>query len=158
MVELICLLGMGYPHAGSLWCPQTLVGCLLSDDSALWLCLHTLGWDRQWILQRDSGSGLWPPYATGCHECSSCLSPTVLAVTLLLWVGRFCRLWCPGGCASLLKTSASANVDKGSIACLSSHTHSANWHGSPDIGGEAFSTQCCHAFAYARVFCGCFIQ
>ena len=59
---------------------------------------------------------------------------------------------------SSLKTSASINVVRGSIASLSSCTHSTNWCGSPGIGSQAFSAQCCNALVYARVFCGCFIQ
>ena len=46
--------------------------------------------------------------------------------------------------ASSPKTLASVNIIRGSIISLSSHTHSANWHGSPDIGGWAFSAQCCN--------------
>ena len=52
--------------------------------------------------------------------------------------------------ASSLKTSWSVNMVRGSMASLSSWTHSASWHGSPAVGSLAFSTQYCSTLAYAK--------
>ena len=52
---------------------------------------------------------------------------------------------------SLPKTLASMNVVRGSTVSLSSCTHSTNRHGSPGIGGQAFSAQCCNTLAYVRI-------
>ena len=56
------------------------------------------------------------------------------------------------------RTSSSINVIKGLMHLLGSLTQSTNWHGSPGCRGLATLAKCYRAFAYARVFSGCFNQ
>ena len=57
---------------------------------------------------------------------------------------------------TLPKTLASVNIINSSILSLNCQTHLANWHGSPSIGGQAFSAQCCKAFIYNQGLFGLF--
>ena len=60
--------------------------------------------------------------------------------------------------ASSQRTSSSVNINRGSMASLNSHTHSANHSGWPGMGSWAFSTQNCNALAYTGVLWGSFMQ
>ena len=152
------------PPAGTLQSPWNLVGTFAVGQLCSPAVSLPSGW-RQWTCCRGGGYGLWPFYIVVCCKRTPGVGLWFLLQVLLPGVGRFSGPRCPRGCyfiqcegASSPKTFASVNVIKGSVASLSSCTHSANWCGSPGMGGWVFSTQCCNVLAYAKVFCGCFMQ
>ena len=128
----------------------------------LWLS-SGLGWVMDlllgWWLWVSNGlchgppqTYLWPkPYGSCCSFIPKKLGDT----GCILWEDVILNQW-EGGVSS--RTSASVNMVRGSMACLSSSMLSISWQGLPGSSSWAFSIQYCSALVYARVFWGCFMQ
>ena len=117
---------------------------LLCDGAPQWhLCpLAGNGW---WSHHKGGVSGLWLPPTMGHYKITLGVGPSAPTVASFLEGSRFCGFSCPRrgyltqfDGAMLPKTSLSVNVISNSIASLSSHTHSANWHGSLALAVRPF--------------------